>query len=58
MNFSFFNYFNITTHFFKVLIKPTLVLLKSIFLTISLDPGFKQAAEIKNAADDGSPGTL
>ena len=44
--------------FFKVFIKPILVLLKRIFLTISLDPGFKQAAEIKNAADDGSPGTL
>ncbi len=36
----------------------TFLVLKSILLTISFDPGFKQAAVIKNAADEGSPGTL
>ena len=29
--------------------KPILVLLNNKFLTISLDPGFRHAAEIKNA---------
>ena len=28
------------------------------FLTNNLEPGFKQAAVMKNAADEGSPGTV
>ena len=59
---SLFNFFFLITLIlppmdFKVSINPILVLLNKIFLTSNLDPGNKHAPVIKNAADDGSPGT-